>query len=280
LDGRHNLGPDYPVITDDELERLEEKFETASGLAEKAGFDGVDVKCCHRYINSELLSAFSRTGRYGGSFEGRTRFLRSVAERLRSRAGKDFIVTTRLNAYDGIEWPDGWGVGKDGVKSVDLTEPLRLVGLLRDKGMRLINLTMGSPYYNPHVNRPFDNGAYVPDENPIEGVARLINGIGEIQKAYPDVAVVGTGFTWLRQFSPYLAAGCVEKGMVTFAGYGRGAIAYPDFADDIINNGGMKKEKCCVACSKCSDILRAGGEAGCVFRDTDVYASIYKRLNL
>ena len=277
LNQKLRLEPDYPVIKDDELERLEERFEEAAVLAKKAGFDGVDIKCCHRYLNCELLSAFNREGKYGGSFEGRTRFLLDVIDRIKSRLGKGFIVSTRLNIYDGIPYPFGWGVDQEDYSRYDLTEPVKLIGLLQNRGVKLLNLTMGSPYYNPNVNRPFDIGGYVPGEHPLEGVARLIKGTGEIKKAFPEMNIVGTGYSWLRQFAPNLAAGCIEKGMTTFAGFGREAFAYPEFAQDILINGAMNEKKCCISCSKCSDILRAGGMAGCVIRDSKVYAPEYSK---
>lgn len=278
LDERFKVPADYPVISDGELEALEDKFVEAAILAEKAGFHGVDLKACHRYLNSELLSAHTREGAYGGTFEGRTRFLLNIAGKVRGAVGRDFIIASRLNIYDGIPYPYGWGVDRQDVKKMDLSEPKRLVAALYEKGVGLVNLTMGTPYFNPHVNRPYDNGAYVPDEHPLMGVARLANGIAEIQQAFPEMKVVGTGYSWLRHFAANLAASAIEGGNVSIAGFGREAFAYPDFARDIMETGSMKKEKCCIACSKCAEILRAGGTAGCVIRDSEVYAPVYNAL--
>ena len=277
LDPCLGIDDSYPVIGDGELEKLEDKFVEAAVLAKRAGFQGVDVKCCHRYLNSELLSAYTRIGRYGETFEGRTRFLLNVVGKIKSKLGNGFIVTTRLNIYDGIPYPYGWGVNSKDCFKYDMTEPIKLVRKLYDRGVRIINLTMGSPYYNPHVNRPHDKGGYIPPEHPLVGVARLTSGIGEVQKAVPDIAVVGTGYSWLRQFSPYLAAGTLEKGLATLIGYGREAFAYPDFARDLLKDGVIKKDKCCVTCGKCTEIMRAGGTAGCVIRDANVYAPIYRQ---
>jgi hypothetical protein len=137
---------------------------------------------------------------------------------------------------------------------------------------------MGTPYYNPHVNRPYDKGSYVPDEHPLAGVARLASGIAELQREFPDVAMVGTGYSWLRHLSAPFAAANVEDGSVTVAGFGREAFAYPDFAADILDTGGLRPEKCCVTCGKCAELLRVGGPAGCVVRDAEVYAPIYVKL--
>lgn len=277
LDQLHGIDESYPVIKDGELERLEDKFVEAAILAKKAGFHGVDVKCCHRYLNSELLSAYTRKGQYGETFEGRARFLLNVIGKIKSRLGSSFIVTTRLNIYDGIPYPYGWGSDREDFLKYDLSEPVKLVKKLYDMGIRIVNLTMGTPYYNPHVNRPYDKGGYIPPEHQLMGVARLISGIGEVQRAVPGIAVVGTGYSWLRQFSPYIAADSLEKGLATLIGFGRESFAYPDFAKDILQHGGLKKDKCCIACGKCTEIMRAGGTAGCVIRDSNVYAPIYRQ---
>jgi 2,4-dienoyl-CoA reductase-like NADH-dependent reductase (Old Yellow Enzyme family) len=277
LDGAQKIAADMAVITDSELEKLEDEYVKAAILAQRAGFDGVDVKGCHRYLNSELLSAYTRKGNYGGSFEGRTRFLLNIVDKIRDRLGEKFLITTRLNIYDGIPYPYGWGVDKENDKKYDLEEPIKLVKILNQKGAQLINLTMGNPYYNPHINRPYDKGAYVPPEHPLVGVERMVNGIGEVQKAVPGITVVGTGYSWMRHFSPYLAAGMIEKGYASMIGYGREGFAYPDFARDIVQNGSMSKNKCCIVCSKCTDLMRAGGTTGCVIKDSKTYAPLYNQ---
>jgi 2,4-dienoyl-CoA reductase-like NADH-dependent reductase (Old Yellow Enzyme family) len=57
--------PRIHVISDKELEQLEEKFVDAAEMAMEAGFDAVDIKACHTYLLSELLSAHTRKGPYG-----------------------------------------------------------------------------------------------------------------------------------------------------------------------------------------------------------------------
>ena len=276
LDERTKVTDDTQPITDEALEALEDKFAQAALLAKKAGFDGVDLKACHRYLASELLSAHTREGRYGGSFENRTRFLLHIADKVRAACGRDFLLGSRVNLYDGISYPYGWGVDKEDVGRPDFSEPLRLAQALFDKGVRLLNVTMGTPYFNPHVNRPYDKGGYVPPEHPLVGVARLLEGTSLVQKAVPGLAVVGTGYTWVRQHAAQMAAGMVSQGSASVVGFGREAFAYPDFADDILTKGGMIKDKCCITCGKCAEILRAGGTAGCVIKDAAVYAPIYK----
>ena len=266
---------DAEPIADDDLDRLGEEFEKAALLAREAGFDGVDIKCCHRYLFSELLSAVTREGRYGGSYENRTRMLRETLARVKGRVGPGLIVTTRLNIYDGFPYPYGWGMDRDDFEKGDLTEPIRLVKELEGLGVRLVNLTMGCPYINPYVNRPSDMQA---QGHPLAAVARLTQGIAAVQKAVPGMAVIGTGYSWLREYAPFLMAGEMENGGVTMAGFGRESFAYPDFARDILEGGGMKHEKCCITCGKCTEIMRAGGTTGCPIRDAGMYLPIYRRL--
>ncbi|MDF2925586.1 MAG: NADH-flavin oxidoreductase [Paenibacillaceae bacterium] len=280
LNQRMMLPDSYPVITDSELERLEDDYVAAAKLARAAGFHGVDVKCCHRYLASELLSAYERKGSYGGDFDGRTRFVRNIVGKIRAELGNDFIIATRMNLYDGIPFPHGWGVDREDYRKPDLTEPLRLLALLEHAGVSMVNVTMGTPYYNPHVNRPYDKGGYTPDESQLAGVERLLGGAAAVQRSLPNLAVVGTGYSWLRHLAPYAGAGVIESGGATIIGLGRSAFAYPDFAKDIIETGRMKKEKSCTACSKCTELMRAHSVTGCVVRDQKTYAPLYREFCL
>ncbi|NMA94838.1 MAG: flavin oxidoreductase/NADH oxidase [Clostridiales bacterium] len=270
------LADGYRIISDDELKRLEDKFVEGAVLAKELGFDAIDVKSCHRYIISELLSAFTRDGEYGGSFENRTRFLLNIVDKVRDRLGDGIEISLRLNVYDAIAYPYGFGVSEDSLEVPDLKEPIELVKMLSDRGVRLINLTTGNPYYNPHVNRPYDIGPYLPREHPLRGVARMLGIIRDIQSAVPEMAVISTGFSWLRHLAPYIAAGGIEDNWFKLAGFGRQAFAYPDFARDILEKGEMEPRKCCISCSKCTEIMRDGGRTGCVIKDAKVYMPIYR----
>lgn len=265
------------IVTDDYLDRVGEALVKGSILAEKAGFDGVDIKCCHRYLNCELLSAYTREGRYGGeSVENRTRLLRESVEGAVQNCSKNFIVSTRLNAYDGFPYPYGFGVKNDGSLDFAPQEPIWLVGKLKESGMKLINITMGNPYFNPHVNRPFANGPYEDSEHPLSGVERMLEGTALLKEAHPDMKIICSALSFLGTVSPNVVASYIADGKFDFAGYGRTIFAYPDFAKDIIKNGELDKNKICIACSKCTEIMRAGSTPGCVIRDKDVYMPLYK----
>lgn len=264
------------VISDDQLEALEEKFVEAAVLAAEIGFDAVDVKCCHGYLAAELLSAFDRPGNYGGSFENRTRFVRNVVAKIRTRLKHEIQVAVRMNAYDSVPYPYGWGVDRSDFRRPDFSEPVRFAQLLADAGVSLINVTCGNPYYNPHINRPYDVGNYIPPFHPLEGVATLLAAAKSIQAAIPEQAVMATGFSWLRQWGPFAAAAGVADGWFKIAGFGRQSFAYPDLARDIVLEGRLRPDKVCIACSKCTAIMRDGGTTGCVIRDSQVYGPIYR----
>lgn len=280
LDPRGGLTEEYPTITDGQLEALEDRYVVAAKLAREAGFHGVDVKSTHGYLVAELLAAHTRQGRYGGSFENRTRFLLNVVEKVRS-AVPDLLLAVRLLACDGMQYPYSWGMSRETPGKEDMEEPIRLVKLLHQKGVRLLNSTAGNPYYNAHVTRPFDQnivGAPTePDEHPLEGVDRLFRTSRAIQQAVPEMVVMNTGYSWLRQFFPYAAAANVRNGWTRIAGLGRQAFAYPNFARDLLEKGSLDVRKVCTACSKCTQLMRDRGVAGCVTRDAAVYLPLYRK---
>lgn len=263
------------IITDDGIDRVKDMLISTAALAEKAGFDGVDIKCCHRYLNSELLSAYNREGRYGGSLENRTRLLREVVAGAKESCSSDFIVTSRLNVYDGFEYPYGFGVSRDGGLDFDITEPVWLLKELYSLGVELVDITMGNPYFNPHVNRPFAIGPYSPEEHPLCGVARMLKGTARLKAEVPDMKIVASGLSFLGVAAPNVSSAYIENGGFDLAGFGRTSFAYPEFAADIVNDGCMKKDKICICCSKCSEIMRGGDTPGCVIRDP-MYTELYK----
>lgn len=284
LDAVAGVEAGSPVLTDGELERIRDTFGEAGRLAQQAGFDGVDIKACHGYLLSELLAAKERAGRYGGSYEGRTALLKEVVALVRSTL-PNLTVAVRLNAADLVETANSWGMSPEEPGRPDLGEPLRLVAELAELGAGLLNITAGIPYYNPHVNRPYDQpvqdsgapGRAAPPEHPLQGVARLFAFAAEIQTHLPAVPVVGSGYSWLRQFGGAAAAYNLTHGRHQLAGFGRQAFAYPDFARDLLGGEGMYPGKACITCSKCSQLMKAGVSTGCVVRDAQVYAPVFQR---
>jgi 2,4-dienoyl-CoA reductase (NADPH2) len=280
LDPRVGLTGGEPVVTDEYLDDLVGAYVRSALLAKKAGFDGVDVKSCHRYLLSELLAGHTREGKYGGSFENRTRFLLQTIEAVREAVGEDFIIASRFNVFDAHPYPYGFGEDRDDFWKFDPTEPMKLVKMMCEKGINLLSNSAGNPYFiHPQVTRPFDlssMGIPTPDEHPLESIARLFDFTRLIQMAAGNVPVVGNGYTWLRSFLPYAGAANLADGSCSFVGLGRSSFAYPSAPQDILKDGKMEPNKCCTTCSKCTQIMRDHGRTGCVIRDSEVYAPLYK----
>ncbi len=280
LDPRVGLAADGPVVTDEYLDNLTAHYVESAVLAKEAGFDGVDIKNCHRYLLSELIASHTREGKYGGSFENRSRFLRQTIRAVREAVGEDFIIACRFNVFDAHPYPYGFGCDKEDMWKFDPAEPVALVRMLVEEGVDLLSNSAGNPYYiYPQVTRPFDlssMGIPTPDEHPIESMARLFEFTRQIQKAAGDVPVVGNGYTWLRQFLPFAGAANLADGSCKFVGLGRSSFAYPDAPRDILLDGEMNPKQCCVTCSKCTQIMRDHGRTGCIIKDSKIYADFYK----
>lgn len=277
LEGQTPL-PDECIATDDYLGRLEERYLETALLCNEAGFDGVDIKACHGYLINELLASYNRPGMYGGSLENRTRFLLNCSQAIRASVGKDFMIACRLNAYDGFPYPYGFGVNPNGINKPDYSEPIQVARKLHDQsGVELINVTLGIGYINPHILRPHDRGNYKPDEHPFTGISRHVEAATALQLTLPTYLVIGSALSYLRQYSPYHAAGMILEGRMKLAGFGRMALAYPEFIHDLRNKGQLDLTKVCVTCSQCTLRLRGGLSAGCVIRDTEFYKPIRKK---
>lgn len=278
LDKTHGLPQDYPVVTDDYLDKLQDTFLHAAKLAQKAGFDGVDIKSCHRYLISELLASSTRPGKYGGSLENRTRLLREIFAKVKHECPA-LIPTTRLNAYDALPFPYGFGMNPDGSLEQNLDEPNYVIDELKKLGMPIINITIANPYYEPHYGRPYDTpiiGAPDSPEHPLHGVARFVSLTAKLQAKHPQLPIIGTGYSWLRQWLPNVAAWAIATKRVSMVGLGRMAFAYPDAPKDIATEQKLNPSKVCISCSRCTQIMRDGEHTGCVIRDAKTYAKPYQ----
>ena len=271
------------IVTDEYLDSLTQRYVESALLAKEAGFNGVDVKACHRYLVNELLASHTREGKYGGSFENRSRFLLQTIKAVKQACGEDFIVASRFNVFDAHPYPYGFGSDKEDFWKFDEEEPIKLVKAMVEAGVELLSNSGGNPYYiYPQVTRPFDTSSYgipTPQEHPLESIERLFYLTSVVQKAAGDVPVVGNGYSWLRQFIPYVGASNLKNGKCSFIGFGRSSFAYPDGPADLMKDGYMHPEKCCITCSLCTQIMRDHGTTGCVVRNSKVYMPLYKKFN-
>ena len=269
------------IVSDEELDKLQDEYVESAKLAMQTGFDAIDIKACHGYLVGELLAAHTRQeSRYGGSFENRARFLLEVIQKINERV-PGIATAVRLNVYDGVPFPFGFGVSEDGLLDIDLSEAKSLIGKLAELSCTIINVSVGIPYYNPYLGRPFDRtlpNSQAPKEHPLEGIARLLKITGNLQKEFPKVNFVGTGYSWLRQFLPNVGAAILERNEAKFIGLGRSSFAYPDAPKDLMIKGEMNLKKVCIACSRCTELMRHKRITGCVIRDKEIYGTEYKDL--
>jgi NADPH2 dehydrogenase len=289
LDRRLGLGDGHTLLADSDITSIIKGFHAAAVRACKLGFDFVDVKHCHGYLGHEFLSAHTREGDYGGRLEGRTRFLREVVQGIRSLA-PGLHVAVRLSAFDTVPFfPDpqrsspgkpgpgipeaserpyrwGFGVNPANPSETDLTETYQVVSLLEDLGIRLVNITGGSPYYNPHIQRPAmfpPSDGYLPPEDPLVGVARQMDITRGLKQRFPNLIFVGSAYSYLQEFLPYVAQAAVREGWTDFVGLGRMVLSYPEMLWDASEGNTVQRKRICRTFSDCTTAPRNGLPSGC-----------------
>jgi NADPH2 dehydrogenase len=269
-------------ISDDELDRLVDDFVNASRLAAELGFDFVDIKHCHGYLGHELLSARTRPGRYGGSLDNRTRFLRNVVAGVRAVAPA-LAIGVRLSAFDTVpyrpgptrtgvpetsveDYPYAFGRLDDEDLDATLAESRAFISVLRELGVRWLCVTAGSTYYCPHVQRPAlfpPSDGYEPPEDPLVGVARHVNAAARLKLAAPDMIVVGSGYSYLQEWLPHVAQAVIASGRADFIGLGRMVLSYPELPADVLAGRPLRRKSICRTFSDCTTGPRNGLVSGC-----------------
>jgi len=284
LDRRVGISSAYPVITDDEIDELIERFIQAAQEAQQIGFDFVDIKHCHGYLGHELLSAVHRPGKYGGPFENRTRFLREIIKGIRYHA-PGLRIGVRVSIFDmppfephpetGIGRPVQilnhpdlfiFGADPENLFKTNLAEPIQFLDMLRSLDVYLLNLTAGSPYYTPHIQRPArfpPSDGYLPPEDPLVGVARQIKVCADLKKQFPDLAIVGSAYSYLQEYLANVAQYNIRHGRIDFIGLGRQVLSYPNYPTDVLLGRLPDRKKLCRTFSDCTTAPRHGLVSGC-----------------
>jgi 2,4-dienoyl-CoA reductase-like NADH-dependent reductase (Old Yellow Enzyme family) len=279
LDRRVPAG--VPVLSDDELDRLVDDFVAAARRAAAAGYQFVDVKACHGYLGHELLGARAREWRYGGTLENRMRFMRDIIEGIRS-AVPGLRIAVRLSAFDMVPFhkrSDGVGEPDPGADGVDhgfgvtppggeasIEDASAVLGALEALDVRWICITAGSPYYNPHMQRPAafpPLDGYLPPEDPLRGVARQIEATARLKARFPNLVFVGSAYSYLQEWLPHVGQHAVGAGMTDFVGLGRMVLSYPDLPADVLSGVPLRRKAICRTFSDCTTGPRLGMVSGC-----------------
>ena len=290
LDRKFNITSDSQIVTDEQVGQLIQDYVAAAKVARDAGADFVDIKHCHGYLLHEFLSAFTRPGNYGGSFENRTRILREIISSIRA-SGNDIDLAVRLSAFDLVPFkPDparsepgkpgpgipeeyatpyrfAFGVNPSNPLEPDLTETLQFLDLCAELGVKLVNLSAGSPYYNPHIQRPAaypPSDGYQPPEDPLVGVARQIRTVRELKLRAPGkLVLIGTAYSYLQEYLPHVAQAVVRENWTDIVGLGRMSLAYPRILADALQTGMLATKSICRTFSDCTTAPRNGMISGC-----------------
>jgi 2,4-dienoyl-CoA reductase-like NADH-dependent reductase (Old Yellow Enzyme family) len=285
----------YPLLDDDYLRRLVDRYVAAARLAYQCGFQFVDVKQCHRYLLSELLAARTRPGPFGGGLESRTRLAREIVTAIRSEV-PGLVIATRLNVYDGVPLSavpltdaraalSVWGCRPDNPLQPDLSEPREWLGEMDRLGVAFANVSMGNPYATPHVIRPFEYpppDGYETPEHPLIGVGRHFRLAAQLQEAFPALPLVGSGYSYLQEFLFQAGAANVRDGRIAIVGVGRAALPQPDFARQLRERGRLDRKRVCRTFSYCTALMRAKHNelgqfaTGCPPFDKEVYGPIWE----
>ena len=299
LDRRFGVTSDDQVFTDSEIEQLVEDYVSAARVARDAGADFVDLKHCHGYLLHEFLSARTRPGKYGGSFENRTRILREIVTGIRA-SGNRIDIGVRLSGFDFVPFkPDparsqpgkpgpgipedssgllpyefGFGTDQADPVKVDLRETRQFAELCVELGVKILNLSAGSPYYTPHIQRPAaypPSDGYQAPEDPLVGVARQIQAVRQIREHVnqfgsprrPPLLIVGSAYSYLQEYLPHVAQFVVRCGWTDSVGFGRLVLSYPTLLADAVKGGTINPRHICRTFSDCTTAPRNGLVSGC-----------------
>jgi 2,4-dienoyl-CoA reductase-like NADH-dependent reductase (Old Yellow Enzyme family) len=231
-------------------------------------------------LGHEFLSAYDREGKYGGSFENRTRFLRDIVSGIRA-AAPGLEIGVRLSIFDWVPFQKGpeekgvpalgspyryaFGGAKSGIGE-DFEESSTFLNVLNELDIELLCTTAGSPYYNPHIQRPAlfpPSDGYLPPEDPLHGVARQIAATAQLKQAFPEFYVVGSAYSYLQEWLPNVGQEVLNTGKADSIGFGRMVLSYPDMPADILSGQGLKRGKICRTFSDCTTAPRNGMISGC-----------------
>ena len=298
LDDKFKVQGDQDLWTDDEVEELIADYVRAARIAREAGADFVDIKHCHGYLLHEFLGAHTRDGRYGGSFENRTRILREIVGGIRAE-GNDIDLAVRLSTFDMVPhrpdperstpgklgpgipeahmkpFPYQFGLDHDDPTQIELTETFAFVQLCGELGIKLLNTTAGSPYYTPHLQRPAaypPSDGYQPAYDPLIDLARQIDVVRQLKAQLPSgMAIIASGLSYLQEYLPHVCQALLREGWTDCVGLGRVVLSYPDILTAAMTEGGLEKRLICRTFSDCTTAPRKGLPSGCFPLD-DYYA--------
>ncbi|EJE4168366.1 FAD-dependent oxidoreductase [Vibrio parahaemolyticus] len=223
-------------LTTDEVKYFIGKFVESAAIAQKAGFDGVEIHAVHEgYLLDQFTMEFfnQRTDQYGGSFENRYRFAVEIVKGIKAICGDDFPVSLRYSVKGNMK---GFGQGilpGEVAEEVgrDMEEGLKAAKYLQDAGFDALNVDAGTydSWYWNHPPNYFAPGMYKP----------YCKAVSEVV----DIPVLMAG----RMENPDLAAHAVNNGISDGISLGRPLLADPGTVNKI-RRGRFEEVRPCLSC--------------------------------
>lgn len=230
------IGEQPRALSTEEVEAMVRKFVTGAVIAQKAGADGVEIHAAHGYLVSQFLSPYTnkREDKYGGSFEGRLRFITEIIYGIKAYCGPKFPISVRMNGDDFL--PGGL-VLEDAVKIAKYLETL---------GVACINVSCGM----------YDSGSTIIEPSYFaEGWKKHLGAAVKAAVGIPVIAVDNIKH-------PSVAEALLEEGCSDFVGIARGFLADADWGLKAYL-GQDKMIRKCLGCMECFRILNDGNPLGC-----------------
>ncbi len=240
------------ALTHVEVKTYVRKFADSAEIAQKAGFDGIEVHAVHEgYLLDQFAIAMfnQRTDEYGGSLENRLRFATEIVQAIKARCGKDYPVSLRYSIKSFIkDWLKGGLPGEEFREmGRDLPEGVEAAKILEAAGYDAFNGDVGSydSWYWSHPPMYQAKGLYLP--------------FNAILKNAVEVPVITAG----RMDDPDRAAEAIRSGKTDMIGLARPLLADP-YLPQKVRAGKTDRIRPCLSCQEgCMGRLAAFGQVSC-----------------
>jgi 2,4-dienoyl-CoA reductase-like NADH-dependent reductase (Old Yellow Enzyme family) len=269
------------LLTEDEVDKIMDDFVLAAKIAHDAGADGIDMKLCHGYLGSQLLRPYNdRKWKYGGSWENRSRFAFDLYERISTTVNdKDFLIGSKISAWE--DFPGGFGTDGPDSPLMDMSEPIKLLQGLEERGAQFFIQSAGSPSITISLTQADKRHPYF---------AYLHQSFAKVLKEQlkPETVLIGSNFSLFRNGKNGLygvapedssmfnyGAMCIERGVVDMIGLGRQSLADP-LLPLKLREGKEDDIKYCTVCDSCLELLIRQAKVGCAIYNKK-YTDILKK---
>lgn len=279
---KHLAGFGGEQVDEGYIEKTIDQFVTAAKIAHNAGADGVDFKNCHGYLGSQLVRPYNdRNWKYGGSFENRTRFTYEVYERIHKEIkDPNFIVGSKVSFWEGF--PGGQGSPAPDSPMLDLTESIKLVKGMEERGAKFIMVSAGSPSITLALSQP---DRLIPDDAYLHFTFQK----AAREALKKETTVIGSAYSVLRNGKNNLQAVEEEKasllywgdknirdGVTDMVAIGRQSLADP-YMPKKVQEGKPEEVKWCTACDNCIELLIRQMNVGCTTYEKEYTEALKKQ---